>query len=89
MDKQQRSLMRRFDRQAITQLRAEVTALAEKLERTEQQLDDARAWLRCAENEAELYREALKDNEFSTHRCMGMNKAGEMMVVDTAKGATC
>ena len=77
------NLQQRFDRQAINQLRAEVSTLAQKIDELESQLysaqDEADFW----HNHSIDMRLALDDENFATHRSVGLNKDGEIMVVRT------
>lgn len=76
-----KNLQRRLDRQAINQLREEVARLAEENDHLKEQLeavrDDADFW----NDHAMMLNEALSDETFATHRAVGMNKEGELMVV--------
>ena len=71
----------KLDKLALDQLRRVAAALYEELETTKDRL----AW---AEQEAELCRqerdmlhEAMADDNFATHRKVGINQQGEMLIV--------
>lgn len=74
-------LQKRLDLLSVEQLRNEVTRLHEELERTKQELhyaqDNADFW----HDQAHTLTQAFDDEEFTTHRSIGINKSGEMLVV--------
>lgn len=76
-----RRLESKLDKLALDQLRRVAAVLYEELEATKDRL----AW---AEQEAELCRqerdmlhEAMADEDFATHRGVGINLQGELLVV--------
>jgi hypothetical protein len=76
-----RRLESKLDKLALDQLRRVAAALYEELEATKDRL----AW---AEQEAELCRqerdmlhEAMANDDFATHRKVGINPQGELLVV--------
>lgn len=80
-DKTLTTLKRRLERLELDHLRQHALELHQRLERAEAELeqanDAAEFWQRHA-NELQL---ALWDEDHATHRCIGINRAGEMMVV--------
>jgi hypothetical protein len=83
MDKSMKALQRKLERMELEHLRQHALDLHERLERAEAELqqadESAEFWQRHA-HELQL---ALWDEDHATHRCVGINKAGEMMVVRT------
>ena len=77
------NLQQRFDRQAINQLRAEVTTLAQKIDELEESLHYAQQDADFWHNHSVDMQQALEDENFATHRSVGLNKEGELMVVRT------
>lgn len=67
-------LRQKLERAEIEHLRTLVTQLSEQLERAE---ESVLFWQGHAMN----LQFALDDDEFATHRCVGINKSGELMVV--------
>lgn len=87
-DRTLKNLESRLDRLALEQLRREVIDLAERLERAEVRAAAAEARAEAAERDAEFWWEqvheldrALADGDYATHRCVGMTKNGELLVV--------
>lgn len=78
-----RTLQRKLERMEIEHLRQHAAELHEKLERAEAEaaktIESAEFW----QSHAMQLQEALYDGEFSTHRSVGITKAGELMVVQT------
>lgn len=75
------ALKRKLERMELEHLRKHALELHE-------QLEQAQAEAACAQESADFWQrdamnmhEALNDPDFATHRCVGINKAGEMMVV--------
>ena len=81
MDKSLKALQRKLERLELEHLRQHALELHERLERAEAELqladESAEFWQRNA-HELQL---ALSDEGHATHRCVGINKAGEMMVI--------
>ena len=77
------NLQQRFDRQAINQLRAEVSTLAQKIDELEESLYYAQQNADFWHDHSVDMRQALEDENFATHRSVGLNKEGELMVVRT------
>lgn len=81
MDRTLGALQRKLERMELEHLRQHALELHEQLERSE---DEARRAEESAEYWRESYmqmQEAFYDEGFVTHRCIGINKAGELMVV--------
>ncbi len=76
-------LHERLDRMALEQLRQVAAELHQRLGQTEAQLLDAEAGAEFWQQHAMDLQQALSDEEYSTHRCVGMSKSGESMVVRT------
>lgn len=81
MDKSLKALQRKLERLELEHLRQHALELHERLERAESELqradENAEFW-QCHAQELQL---ALSDESHATHRCVGINKAGEMMVI--------
>ena len=65
----------------LEHLRAHALELHERLERTEADLARAEDLVEWWHDQATNLMAAEMDDEHATHRCVGMNKAGELMVV--------
>lgn len=76
-----RALQRKLEKMELEHLRQHAFDLHQQLERAEAELEQANAdaefWQRHA-NDLQL---AVLDDDHATHRCIGINKAGELMVV--------
>lgn len=90
MDTTQKNLQSRFDRQALDQLRTEVTRLAEHTERLEQALARAEECLDWAEQDAELwrslYQEAAALADPDRLPTPGITQSGQLVTVAPTKG---
>ena len=73
-------LKRKLDRQAIHQLRDEVVRLYEELEQTKQELYRVEQCADMWQQEAETLRCAFNDEDFTTHRRIGLTQSGEVVV---------
>lgn len=75
------NLQRRLERMELEHLRRHAFELHERLERAESAAslaeESAEFWQRHAMN----LQEAIHDADFATHRCIGINNSGELMVV--------
>ncbi len=73
----------RLDLLAVSQLREVCADLRNQLDQMQIEVayaqDEADFWNRSAVD----LQSALSDDEYATHRCIGINKSGEMMVVST------
>ena len=76
-------LQKRLDLLSIEQLRNEVTRLHEELERTQIELSHAQDNADFWHDQAHTLTQAFDDEDFSTHRSIGINKSGELLVVQT------
>lgn len=76
-----RRLESKLDKLALDQLRRVAAALYEELEATKKQLAWAEENESYARQDAELLRDAMEDEDFATHRSVGINKKGEIVVV--------
>ena len=72
---------RKLERMELEHLRAHAAELSERLEQAE--AEAARAWESADfwQRDAMNMQEALLDDNHATHRCVGINKSGELMVV--------
>lgn len=79
-------LQAKLDRLALAQLRAECARLNDELEASKRDLyhaeDSANFW----QNHAEELRRSLDDGEVN-HLCVGLTKAGEMLVIEKSAQA--
>lgn len=71
----------KLDKLALDQLRRVAAALYEELEETKKQLAWAEVNESYARQDAELLRDAMADEDFATHRKVGINQQGEMLIV--------
>lgn len=76
-----KSLERRLDKLALAQLRETAAALQNQVEQLESELSSAQESADFWHEQATEMQLAMYDENYSTHRCIGINKAGEMMVV--------
>lgn len=81
MDRTLINLKRRLERQELQALRKLVVELHERTTRAEAEAESAREDANCWQRHAMDLREALGDEAFSTHRCVGITRSGELMVV--------
>lgn len=84
------ALRRRLERDELIHLRRKVLRLHKQREAWRQIAHSLHKQLLLAEESAEFWnrqamdmQSALTDETFSTHRCVGINQSGEMMVVKT------
>ena len=82
------ALQRRLDKHALEQLREVASQLHEQLEQRDARIAELERQLDWAESAAEDWQrhafdlqDALADSDFATHKCVGLTKAGEMVVV--------
>lgn len=85
MDKSVRSLQRKLERMEIEHLRQHAVELHERLERTKAELEEAIESAYFWQRHANDLQQSLQDEEHATHRCIGINKTGELMVVKMAE----
>ena len=90
-----RALQRRLDGVALEQLREVAAKLHEQLEQRDARIAQLERELRWTEEAAEMWQRdadnlqrAMADSEFATHKCVGLTKAGEMLVVAMPAAAT-
>jgi hypothetical protein len=76
-------LKKRLDALALLQLREVAAGLHAQLERVKDDLVQAQDNVDFWHDQATNMQMAFDDEDFSTHRCVGINKAGEMLVVNT------
>lgn len=81
MDKKLRSLQRKLERMELEHLRQHALELQERLEKAESEASLANESADFWQHHAMELQEARYDENFATHRCIGINKAGELMVV--------
>jgi predicted nucleic acid-binding Zn-ribbon protein len=81
MSKALRALQRKLERMELEHLRRHALELHNRVEELETHLADANEAAARWQDDAQTMQDALYDKEFSTHRFVGINKAGEMMVV--------
>lgn len=88
MDKSLKALQRRLERMELEHLRQHALELHERLEHAEEQLRRAEAASQRADEMSEYWREsymqmqeALYDEDFATHRSIGLTKDGALLVV--------
>ena len=76
-----RKLKRRLEKAELEHLRQQAAELHNKLEHAEAEAE--RAWENADSwrQHAMDLQDALNDENFSTHRCIGIAKTGELMVV--------
>lgn len=65
----------------LAHLRQHAADLAERLEQAEVEAERAAESAEFWQQHAMQLQEALHDGEFATHRSVGINKSGELMVV--------
>lgn len=76
-------LQKRLDALALEQLREVAAKLYEELEETKDRLYRAEESADFWQQHAQDLQQSLHDDEFATHRCVGLTQSGEMMVVRT------
>lgn len=83
-----RNLRRRLERRELRHLREHVLELAGRLEEAESRAGEAERRAGDADEIIEYWRKhaldlqrALADDEFATHRCVGLSADGQLMVV--------
>lgn len=88
--KESAALRRKLERAELAHLRRKVLSLHKQRESWHQIARSLHKQLLHAEESAEFWnrqamdmQSALTDETFSTHRCVGINQSGEMMVVKT------
>jgi hypothetical protein len=77
MNRTQRTLQARFDRQAVEQLRAEVAALAARIDQLENEL----YWAQQAASDADTWHDLAMDLMYETDRRVGITKDGQMGLI--------
>lgn len=86
-DRTLRTMQRRLEKAELEHLRQHALELHERVEQLEAQLryaeDCAEMWQRDAMN----LQEALDNENFATHRCIGLSRSGELMVVRNEQGS--
>lgn len=87
MNKSLKALQRKLESMEIEHLRQHAKDLYERLERTEADLDAANESAYFWQSHANELQQSLQDDEHATHRCVGINKAGELMVVKMSESA--
>lgn len=75
------TLKRKLERMELEHLRAHAAALAERLEQAEAEVESLRDSANFWQRDAMLMQEMMHDENFSTHRCVGITRSGELMVV--------
>lgn len=81
-----RTLQRKLERMELEHLRQHSLELHGRLERAEAELERATEIADFWQRHAHDLQLALLDEDFATHRCVGINKGGELMVVKTTGG---
>lgn len=76
-----RALQRKLERMELEHLRQHALELHGRLERAEVELERATEIADFWQRHAHDLQLALLDEDFVTHRCVGINKGGELMVV--------
>lgn len=74
-------LRRKLEKMELEHLRIYAAELEERLEQAQAEADRAYASADFWQRNFDMMQEAAMDDEFSTHRCVGINKSGELMVV--------
>ena len=77
VDKKLKALQRKLERMELEHLRQHAFELHQRVEELEAATESAEFWQRHAMD----LQETLHDGEFATHRSIGINKSGELMVV--------
>jgi hypothetical protein len=81
MDKQLQALRRRLENAELEHLRQHCAEQAERIEELERDRD---YWQDCAlsaDARADMFMRMAEDPHYSTHRAVGINRAGELMVI--------
>lgn len=81
MNKKLRALQRKLERMELDNLRKHAAELHERVERLEAELERARDSAEFWYRNAQEMQNALDEDAYATHRCVGLNKSGQMMVV--------
>ncbi|NKI17406.1 hypothetical protein HCU74_08250 [Spongiibacter sp. KMU-166] len=76
-----RRIERKWDTQALQQLRETAAALYDELEDTKRRLAWAEEEAEMCRQERDMLHDTINDAEFSTHRRVGLTPSGEMVVV--------
>lgn len=76
-----RALQSKLERMELEHLRQHALELHGRLERAEAELERATEIADFWQRHAHDLQLALLDEDFATHRCVGINKGGELMVV--------
>jgi|GEM_PF-3400574 len=71
----------KLDKLALDQLRRVAAALYEELEATKDRLVWAEQEAELCRQERDMLHQSMADEDFATHRSVGINKQGELVVV--------
>ena len=77
MDRTMRALQKKLERMELEHLRQHALELYTRLEQAEAAAQQAEFWQQHAMD----LQEAINDPDFVTHKCVGITKTGEMIVV--------
>lgn len=81
MDRAIKTLQRKLEKLELEHLRQHALELHTRLEQAESELDRATESANFWQDHAMELQRALSDDEHATHRCVGITKQGELMVV--------
>lgn len=77
MDRTMRAIQKKLERMELEHLRQHALELYTRLEQAESAAQQAEFWQQHAMD----LQEAINDPNFVTHKCVGITKTGEMVVV--------
>lgn len=75
------SARRKLERLELAHLRQHCASLQEQLEHAQNEVEWARQSADFWQQHAQHLQEATEDDLAATHRCVGLSKSGELMVV--------